>query len=94
MPPRSFAQRRIDEIREQQKVTSAACNTELQLFIGLSVAAIAKLKAEETGTTSGEFPCPACRSGTVRWSVAPNGHIRAYCPRKCDDGGSCVNVME
>ncbi|QOZ25340.1 hypothetical protein XH93_18365 [Bradyrhizobium sp. CCBAU 51753] len=39
---------------------------------------------------SGEFDCPACKEGKVRWSRASvNGHVRAACTTP-----DCFGVME
>jgi hypothetical protein len=39
---------------------------------------------------SGEFPCPACGTGTVHYSVASvNGHIHAGCTTE-----GCIRFME
>lgn len=39
---------------------------------------------------SGEFPCPACKTGTVRWARASvNGHMRAACTTP-----DCFGVIE
>lgn len=68
---------------------------DLRVLILFSVLAIAKRKHKESGDVSGEFPCPVCRSGTVRWAIAQsNGHTRAVCNRQCPDGSSCVSAME
>ena len=46
-------------------------------------------KREHWGET-GSFPCPACKTGTVRWSRASsNGHVHAACTTP-----NCFSVME
>src|SRR5690606_525735 len=41
-------------------------------------------EADKTGKSSGEIPCPACKSGVVRWSRASsNGHVHAQCTNGC-----------
>lgn len=67
---------------------------ELQTWTVLSVAAIAKQISKDTGEKRGVFLCPACRTGQLRWSVAPNGHVRVLCDRKCADNSSCINAQE
>ncbi len=67
---------------------------ELQTWTVLSIAGIAKLRAEETGEKRGVFLCPACRTGQLRWSIASNGHVRVLCDRKCADNSSCINAQE
>jgi hypothetical protein len=57
----------------------------------ISLVAIAKQLHAETGAPSGEFPCPRCHTGTVRWCVSPvNGHARVLCTTQytADDGQS------
>lgn len=40
--------------------------------------------------TGGEFPCPACEVGTVRWSRARiNGHLHAACTTP-----GCFGIMQ
>lgn len=80
---------------KQKDPTSAECMAELRMWIPLSVVAICKLIAQETGQSSGNMLCPACRTGTLRWSVAAsNGHARVLCDRKCADGTNCISAME
>jgi hypothetical protein len=38
---------------------------------------------------SGEFPCPVCQAGTLRYSRASNGHVHAGCTTD-----TCVRWME
>lgn len=77
-----------------KKFDSDEAIRELQNWTVLSIAGIAKLKAEETGQKWGVFLCPACRTGQLRWSIASNGHVRVLCDRKCADTSSCINAQE
>lgn len=38
---------------------------------------------------SGTVPCPACGTGTIQWSRAPNNHLAARCSTK-----NCFQVMQ
>lgn len=51
----------------------------------------AKTKGLKRGSGgNGELPCPACKTGTIRYSVASlNGHIWGACSTK-----DCVRWME
>lgn len=40
-------------------------------------AIIAAVKS--TGVRSGKMPCPCCKTGTVGYSQASNGHVHAHC---------------
>jgi len=75
---------------------SAQCISELHTIQALSAVAIAKLLHEETGEYAGQIePCPICRSGVMRWTVASsNGHARVVCDRKTSDGSRCCLAME
>lgn len=71
---------------------------EAQAFFGITIVAIAKQIAKDTGETRGKFACPRCGHGTVHWSVAQsNGHARVCCSTKYTTGGqefSCTAAME
>jgi hypothetical protein len=43
----------------------------------------------KTGT-SGEFPCPVCKTGTIKWArVAYNKHLRMGCSTP-----DCIMMMQ
>lgn len=42
-----------------------------------------------TGIFSGDIPCPSCKSGTVSYSQASNGHVHARCST-----ANCASWME
>jgi hypothetical protein len=50
-------------------------------------AIIANVKA--TGQRQGRIPCPACKTGTVGYSQASNGHVHARCSTE-----GCASWME
>lgn len=63
--------------------------TERFARIGIIRAEIVK-RVEETKQRSGSMPCPACKTGTVRYSQAQcNGHVHAACSTK-----DCAHWME
>lgn len=63
---------------------------ELRLQRGIMLLAIALDVASRHKLSSGEFDCPWCLTGRVRFSVSPsNGHGRVICST---DG--CVKVMQ
>lgn len=78
----------------QKSKASEEALAELQLWTVVSVVAIAKQIAEETGDRRGTFPCPLCRSGEVRWSLQHNGHARVHCSRIAADGAACIKAIE
>lgn len=72
---------------------------EAEALYCISLIAIAKKINDETGELSGEFPCPRCHTGTIRWCVAEcNGHARVLCTAKYTgaDGSvyRCTNAQE
>lgn len=72
---------------------------ELDMLIVVSIVAIAKQKAKETGKNRGEFECPRCLTGKLKWSIAEsNGHAAVFCDRVVGerDGRDlrCVNATE
>lgn len=42
-----------------------------------------------TGVRAGQMPCPACKTGTVAYAQASNGHVHAKCSTK-----DCAAWME
>lgn len=48
-----------------------------------------KANGKPTRNVSGAIPCPVCKTGTLRFSIAYNGH----CHGKCTTAG-CMNWME
>lgn len=44
----------------------------------LTAMVVVKAAVKETGARQGEMPCQTC-GGTIRWSIAPNGHTRGAC---------------
>lgn len=53
---------------------------EARMTYALFIVAIAKQIAEDTGELRGEFLCPRCGHGTIRWSVAKsNRHTAVVC---------------
>jgi hypothetical protein len=42
-----------------------------------------------TGQRQGRIPCPACKTGTVGYSQASNGHVHARCSTE-----GCASWME
>jgi hypothetical protein len=85
--------------KQKQKPDVEALCTEASMVMAIYVVAIAKQAHEATGELSGEFECPRCHAGTVRWSVAPsNKHIRVCCSRTYDAGAGetfhCTQAME
>ena len=49
-------------------------------------------RAHREGPASGSARCPACESGTFRWSISGEGRNRVL-SGKCTTGG-CFNWME
>ncbi len=39
--------------------------------------------------TSGKIPCPICQTGTLKYTVASNGHVHAFCSTE-----DCMAWME
>lgn len=72
--------------------------SELEAFLTISIVVIVKMIAKETNESRGELACPRCTTGTLRWSIAGNGHARVICDRRLTlpDGRdvNCVNVIE
>lgn len=66
----------------------------LQANVVLSVAVICKQIAEENGERLGELVCPVCRTGTLTWHLARNGHVSYRCDRLARDGSHCLLAME
>lgn len=50
--------------------------------VDLARAAIVARHGKARGLAS-EMPCPACNAGTLRYSIASNGHIHAACSAGC-----------
>jgi len=72
---------------------------ELETFVAVAVVAIVHAVAEADGVSSGSFPCPKCRTGTLTFTIASNGHARGVCDRivgKADDGSDvhCVAFIQ
>lgn len=72
---------------------------ELDALVVLGVAVIVHAVARRDGTSAGSFPCPRCRTGTLRFSVASNNHARGVCDRvvgKNEDGSDvhCVSFIQ
>ena len=68
---------------------------ELDILIVLSVVAIVKQIAKETGEISGTMRCPCCAMGDLRWHVASsNGHARVRCNRKILKGNRIVQCID
>lgn len=68
-------------------------------FFAVAIVAVAKQIAEDTGELCGEFPCPRCCHGKIRWAVArSNRHASVVCTTKYtgEDGKqySCTAAME
>lgn len=72
--------------------------TEAEMVFAVSIVAIAKEMHSATGKASGEFKCPRCCCGVVRWSVASNGHAAVLCSttHEGDDGRTfrCTSARE
>lgn len=79
-PTREETEKYLDEVTRSMENTVKARQ-----------AIIAELKAHDrqTRNVSGTIPCPICNSGTLRFSIAYNGH----CHGTCSTSG-CVNWME
>lgn len=72
---------------------------ELDMTISIMVFACVKEIGSKSGQASGEMPCPRCKTGKLRWSIASsNGHARAVCDRvvgqRNGEDVHCVAAME
>ena len=57
-----------------------------EFFVGIDKA----LEMIPKDGMSGDFPCPVCKTGTIRWvRVAYNKHIRMGC-----DTPECIMMMQ
>ena len=79
--------------------TAAELLAELESHIALLVFAVVKEIARGDGRPTGSMPCPRCKTGTLRWSIAQsNGRARVVCDRWIGvrDGEPirCIDAME
>lgn len=78
--------------------TPAELQVDLNTFNVLACAAIVHAMADQ-GVLSGSIPCPVCKTGRLRFSIAMNSHARGVCDRvvgKTADGFDvhCVAFVE
>lgn len=77
----------------------AELTDEANVVFAVTVLAIAKDLHRKTGAWSGEFRCPRCHTGIVRWAVSrSNGHTSVLCSTQWTDRGGemrrCTSAME
>jgi len=71
---------------------------ELEATIAFMTLATVKAYAKAEDSKHGRITCPICLTGTLQYSVAPNGHVGVSCNRTwTDDKGEtrhCIMAME
>lgn len=76
--------------RAEWKRWADASLERMRIIMPMIPGSSADRKKREHWGEQGEFPCPACGTGTVRWSRSSyNGHVHAGCTTP-----HCFGVME
>jgi hypothetical protein len=77
-----FAEPTAEELAQEKAASDAS-------FKRIMKARAAILAAGAKPRTQGDLSCPVCEAGTLRWSMASNGHVHANCST-----AGCVSWME